>query len=93
MSNLTRISLKHKKKQLLTVGITLPILTFGVGQAVTSAELINEEEFQLSTPFPTLTVSISQAKLNSNTSAKFYPAARGDTTKKCNWLGICEQEE
>ena len=93
MSPLSRINLKQKKKQLLTVGITLPILTFGVGQAVTSAGLINQEDFQLSTPFPTPTVSTSQAKINSNTSDTFYPAARGDTTKKCNWLGICEQEE
>jgi len=93
MSRLTKINLKHKKKQLLIVGITLPILSFGVGQAVTSAELINQEDFQLSTPCPTPTFSIFQAKLNSNTPETFYPSARGDTTKKCNWLGICEQEE
>ncbi|NET55710.1 MAG: hypothetical protein F6K47_05920 [Symploca sp. SIO2E6] len=93
MSHLTIINLKRKKKQLLSVGITLPILTFGVGQAVTSAELINQEEFQLSTLLPIPTVSISQAKLNSNTSETFYPAARGDRTKKCNWLGICDQKE
>ncbi len=93
MSHLARINLKHKKKQLLSMSITLPMLIFGVIQSVTTPELINRDDFLLSKPSLTPTVSNSQAKLNSSTSEPFYLAARGNTTKKCNWLGICDQEQ
>jgi|GEM_PF-4849743 len=93
MSHLARINLKRKKKQLLNVSITLPMLMFGVSQSVTTTQLINPDNFQLSTPSFTPTVSNFQAKLNSNTSETLYLAARGDTKKKCNWLGICDREQ
>ncbi|NEP11852.1 MAG: hypothetical protein F6K14_16910 [Symploca sp. SIO2C1] len=93
MSHLARINLKQKKKQLLSMSITLPMLIFGVSQSVTTSELINRDDFLLSKPSITRTVSNSQAKLNSNTSEPLYLAARGNTTKKCNWLGICDQEQ
>lgn len=93
MSYFTRNNLNQKKKQLLSVSITLPMLIFGIGQSLTSSELTNQKNFQLSTPSLTQTVTTSQVRLNSNTSEPDYLAARGDTTKKCNWLGICDSEQ